>query len=57
MTSAEGAFYTSEDADSEGEEGMFYIWSHQEIMDVLEKEELSLLVYILRSEKIKTSCF
>ncbi len=43
MTSAEGVFYTSEDADSEGEEGMFYIWSRQEIVDVLDKEELNLL--------------
>ncbi|MGE4481094.1 thioredoxin domain-containing protein [Acidocella sp.] len=33
--SAEGAFAASEDADSEGEEGRFYVWSRSEILDVL----------------------
>ncbi|MDF2591848.1 MAG: Cellobiose 2-epimerase [Clostridia bacterium] len=35
MTSAEGGFYSAEDADSEGVEGKFYVWSPQEIIDVL----------------------
>ncbi len=36
--SAEGAFAASEDADSEGEEGKFYVWSRAEIKAVLGEE-------------------
>lgn len=35
MTSKEGAFYSSLDADSDGEEGAFYVWSKDEIDKVL----------------------
>ncbi len=35
MTSKEGAFYSAEDADSEGEEGKFYVWSKMEIKETL----------------------
>src|SRR5579883_1126644 len=31
----EGAFFCAEDADSDGEEGKFYVWTYQEIEDLL----------------------
>ena len=35
MSDADGGFYSSEDADSEGEEGRFYLWTENEILNVL----------------------
>jgi len=39
MTSPEGGFYSAEDADSEGEEGKFYVWTADEIESLLSPEE------------------
>ncbi|MDG2296923.1 MAG: thioredoxin domain-containing protein, partial [Gammaproteobacteria bacterium] len=35
MTSPEGAFYSGQDADTEGEEGRYYFWSMKEFLDLL----------------------
>jgi uncharacterized protein YyaL (SSP411 family) len=39
MTAPEGGFYSAEDADSEGEEGKFYLWRAEEIRGILTAEE------------------
>ncbi|MBI3995962.1 MAG: thioredoxin domain-containing protein [Nitrospirae bacterium] len=39
MTSPEGGFYSSTDADSEGEEGKFFVWAPDEVKAVLGEEE------------------
>lgn len=39
MTSDLGGFYSAEDADSEGEEGKFYLWDQSEIFNVLGEED------------------
>lgn len=38
MVSPEGGFYSTQDADSEGEEGKFFVWSHEEVMRLLGEE-------------------
>ena len=38
MTSPDGAFFSAEDADSEGVEGKFYVWSKAEVLEILGAE-------------------
>ena len=39
LTGPEGAFYSAEDADSEGEEGKFYTWTKSEIEDSISNKD------------------
>ena len=39
MTSSEGGFYSSQDADSEGEEGKYYLFTPDEIIKILRAED------------------
>lgn len=38
LTNEEGAFYCGLDADTEGEEGKFYVWTKDEILNILESD-------------------
>ncbi|MDO8715278.1 MAG: thioredoxin domain-containing protein [Dehalococcoidales bacterium] len=44
MTASGGGFYSAEDADSEGEEGKFYLWTYGEIKNILAPEEAELFI-------------
>jgi uncharacterized protein YyaL (SSP411 family) len=51
MTSSLGTFYSAEDADSEGEEGKFYLWEEEEIKKVLGNEaDLIIKLFNISSE-------
>ena len=46
MTDAEGGFYSTEDADSEGVEGKYYVWSPAEVTEVLGAERAKTFCYV-----------
>jgi uncharacterized protein YyaL (SSP411 family) len=46
MTGPEGGFYSTEDADSEGVEGKYYVWSLAEVTDVLGAERAKTFAYV-----------
>ena len=46
MTDPAGGFYSTEDADSEGEEGKFYVWTPDEIAAVLGPERPRSFSYV-----------
>jgi len=43
LTSPQGAFYSAEDADSEGEEGKFYVWTLDELKTVLTEKQFGVV--------------
>ena len=44
MTSPEGGFYSTQDADSEGEEGKFFVWTPDEVERVLDAQHAALFM-------------
>ena len=52
MTAPEGGFYSAEDADSEGVEGKFYVWTTAEVRSLLDEADADLFIrlYQLRVE-------
>ncbi len=51
MSSQEGGFYSAEDADSDGEEGKFYLWTIEELQKILSPEETQLFVQVYNIRK------
>ncbi|MDH5737146.1 MAG: hypothetical protein OEZ23_02495, partial [Gammaproteobacteria bacterium] len=52
LTSDEGLFYSATDADSEGEEGLFFIWRREELQTALEPDlfELAIALFNVTEE-------
>jgi uncharacterized protein YyaL (SSP411 family) len=51
LMSPEGYFFSALDADSEGEEGKFYVWKKDEIKSILTNEEYSLAEFYFNINK------
>ena len=45
LTSRDGAFFSAEDADSEGEEGRFYAWTPAQLHEVLDESDATLFAH------------
>ena len=46
LSSPEGGFYSAQDADTEGQEGKFYLWTMQEVVDALPPSDADLAVHL-----------
>ncbi|MEE8451021.1 MAG: thioredoxin domain-containing protein [Thermoguttaceae bacterium] len=51
LTSPQGAFYSAEDADSEGEEGKFYLWTASQVKAVLSDDQFAVVGRVFNVEQ------
>ena len=51
MTADNGGFYSAEDADSQGQEGKFYLWTCNEIKEILRPEEADFIFKVFNIKK------
>jgi hypothetical protein len=49
MKAPEGGFYSAEDADSEGEEGKYYLWAEGELREILGREEAEIIATMFQA--------
>jgi uncharacterized protein YyaL (SSP411 family) len=46
LASPQGGFYSAQDADTEGEEGKFYLWTMDDVLDALSPADADLAVHV-----------
>lgn len=51
MTNSEGGFFSAEDADSEGVEGKFYVWSEKELRSIFDEDDFQLIKKVFSTEE------
>lgn len=51
MTNSEGGFFSAEDADSEGVEGKFYVWSEKELRSIFDEDDFLLIKKVFSTEE------
>jgi len=49
MTSPEGGFYSAEDADSEGIEGKFYLWTEDQLLKILGQDDANIVFKVFNT--------
>ena len=51
MTDEKGGFFSAEDADSDGQEGTFYLWSYDELDSLLSKKDFDYILNVFNITK------